>query len=340
MRNPQKPNNIAVIITDSAFVLPTTILILSLKKHQPLQKVHVLGISLSEDEKRRFNQFDGVRVFDASIPRSNRPGAMRIIADILKTEALLTARDAEEPWVALMDSDCIATGDLTPYLQPEKPGLYARSRSSQEDTAIFSYYRRPTDSKKGIPESFMERWQADVGERESPARDRTVLSGNLVIHRDYLDFCISWGERMKQVLSYEKPESNPPEYYMPAEFVLTAQLMFGHKSPPVYPVLLNSNPDAFLAHLGPHPKYWELWTVKNLRHFDAVTRLVEQAKKEGFELPELPYALKKHNKLMVIVLAYLYEGARSARQVQKRWVQHLRGNRQHKQTQRYIRQTR
>jgi hypothetical protein len=301
------PKAVVTIIADSRFVLPVYVLVLSLKFFQPEQRIHILGISLSETEKAFFTQFEKVFVFDSSIPRSDKPGAMRIIADILKGEALLTAKDCDEPWIALLDGDCIATGDLSPYLQPTEPAFYARSRSKAEDTGIFRDYRRPDDPNDGIPEHFLNRWRKDVGQRETPAYRTTILSGNLVLHRRYLDFANTWGTFMKRVLVPDAPEKTDTAYYMPAEFALSAWMMFAYNPPPLRNVLLNSNPQAYLAHLGPSPKYWRLWTRKNLRHFDSVMQLLDWAHERKYAIPLLPYTLKKRNKKVIVFLAFTYE---------------------------------
>ena len=300
------PQTVVTVIADSNFVIPAYILVLSLKFHQPRQRIHVLGISLSAGEKTFFTQFENVFVFDSSIPRSDKPGAMRIIADILKGEALLTARNCDEPWIALLDGDCIARGDITPYLAPSEPALYARSRSVQEDNNIFRYYRGPGDSPDGIPDRFLKRWQADVGQQTVNRRTTTVLSGNLVLHRSYLGFSQVWMDFMRKVLVYEDPPRTDIAYYMPAEFALSAWLMFADNPPPVREVLLNSNPDAYLAHLGPAPKYWRLWTPKNFRHFDQTMSLLDWAEKQGYAIPLLPYALKKRNKPAIAVMSFMY----------------------------------
>lgn len=330
-----KPKAIVTIIADSGFVIPVYILILSLKFYEPNQRIHVLGISLSDKEKSLFTQFENVFVFDSSIPRSNKPGAMRIIADILKGEALLTAKNCEEPWIALLDGDCIATGPLEPYLAPAEPALYARSRTAEEDARIFQYYRLPGESKNAIPDRFLNRWQEDVGQNETPARATTVLSGNLILHRDYLDFARVWQDFMQKVLIYDDPSKTDIAYYMPAEFALSAWLLFAKNPPPLREVLLNSNPTAYLAHLGPAPRYWQFWTLKKLSYFDSVIRLLDWAKKQGKQIPVLPFALKKRSKPLVEVTAYVYEAffwiKRKTKYLRKKFV----GNSPNRQAQRY-----
>ncbi|MGE4489540.1 MAG: hypothetical protein AB7E95_08360 [Kiritimatiellales bacterium] len=333
-----KPNNIVTVIADSQFVLPVYILILSLKAQQPAQRIHVLGISLSKEEKKLFTQFENVFVFDSSIPFSRRPGAMRIIADILKGEALMTAKDCEEEWVALLDGDCIAVGDITPYLEPGEPALYARTRPHEEDDRIFRYYRRPGDSLHGVPDHFIQRWQQDVGQRTKPARTGTVLSGNLVLHRDFLDFSKVWKTFMLKVLRYDDPAETDVAYYMPAEFALSAWMMFAEHRPPLREVLLNSNPNAFLAHLGPAPKYWKQWTLRNLRHFDSVVQLIQWAGKQGYAIPELPYTLKKRNKPIILVIATAYDTANTLKRMIKRTYRRLAGNNPERQARRYNQQ--
>lgn len=333
-----KPKAIVTVIADSNFVIPVYVLVLSLKFFQPAQRIHILGISLSETEKAFFTQFDNVFVFDSSIPYSGKPGAMRIIADILKGEALLTAKDCEEPWIALLDGDCIATGNIDAYLAPEEPALYARSRTVEEDDRIFHYYRLPGEPESGIPPRFLKRWQEDVGQNAAPARATTVLSGNLVLHRNWLDFSRVWKSFMEKVLVYTDPAKTDTAYYMPAEFALSAWLMFAENPPPVREVLLNSNPSAYLAHLGPAPKYWRFWTLKNLRHFKAVIRLLDWAKAQGYAIPLLPWALKKRNKFVIIPVAAAYEILVRIRRKIKAFCKQVAGTSPDRQARRYGRQ--
>ncbi len=331
-----KLQTVVTVIADSNFVIPVYILVLSLKFFQPEQKIHILGISLSDEEKAFFTQFENVKVFVSSIPYSGKPGAMRIIADILKGEAILTAVNCEEPWIALLDGDCIATGDITPYLSPAEPALYARSRSIKEDDRIFKYYRTPSEPKSGLPENFIKRWRDDVGQALTASRSTTVLSGNLILHRKYLDFCRVWKQFMLKVLVIDKPDA---AYYMPAEFALSAWLMFANDPPPVREVQLNSNPAAFLAHLGPAPKYWRFWTRRNLPHFNQIMRLLDWAKNKSYSIPALPYALKKRNKLAIIAIAFIYEGFYMFREIAKRLYKKLTGNSPEQQARRYGQQS-
>lgn len=329
---------IVTVIADSNFVLPVYILILSLKFHMPGLRIHILGISLSAEEKSLFTQFDRVFVFDSSIPRSDRPGSMRIIADILKGEALLTAKDCDEPWIALLDGDCIATGDLTPYLAPAEPALYARSRTPEEDSRIFHYYRRPGEPEDGIPLTFRSRWEQDVGQKKTPARATTVLSGNLILHRQYLDFARTWKRFMEKVLIHTDPSKTDVAYYMPAEFALSAWLMFAENPPPVRDVLLNSDPEARLVHLGPAPKYWRFWIFRNLEFFDPVIRLLDWADAEGYTIPLLPASLKKRNKKIVIAVATAYEMFIWMRRWMKQLRKRIAGNSPDRQARRYTQQ--
>lgn len=333
-----KPKAVVTVIADSNFVIPVYVLVLSLKFYEPAQRIHILGISLTNAEKAFFTQFENVFVFDSSIPRSDKPGAMRIIADILKGEALLTAKDCEEPWIALLDGDCIATGNLEPYLAPEEPALYARSRTIEEDDRIFQYYRLPDDPESGIPNRFMNRWRQDVRQNPQPSRATTVLSGNLVLHRDYLNFAGVWRHFMEQVLIHDEPSRTDIAYYMPAEFALSAWLMFSENPPPVREVLLNSNPAARLVHLGPAPKYWRFWTLKNLKFFTPVILLLDWAKEQGYAIPLLPAALKKRNKTAIIATAFAYEWVSIMRKIVKKVYKKIAGNSPERQARRYAQQ--
>jgi len=333
-----EPKTIVTIIADSNFIIPVYILVLSLKFYEPARRIHILGISLSSKEKAFFTQFDRVFVFDSSLSRSNQPGAMRIIADILKGEALLTAKDCDEPWIALLDGDCIATGNLEPYLAPAEPALYARSRTAKEDDRIFYYYRLPGEPETGIPARFLKRWQQDVNQRSNPSRATTVLSGNLVLHRNYLDFARTWQTFMENVLGHTDPSKTNIAYYMPAEFALSAWLMFAENPPPVREVQLNRDPHNRLVHLGPAPKYWRFWTLKKLEFFDPVIRLLDWAKTQGYAIPLLPASLKKRNKGAVIAVAVAYELFALVRSRSKQLRKRIVGNSPDRQAQRYTQQ--
>ena len=122
---------------------------------------------------------------------------------------------------------------------------------------------------------------------------------------------------------------------MPAEFALSAWLMFAENPPPVRQVLLNSNPEACLIHLGPAPKYWRLWTLKNLKYFDSVVRLLDRANEQGYAIPLLPFALKKRNKAAIIAIAFAHRVFNTARRKIKALYKQVAGNSPKQQAGRY-----
>jgi len=303
--NPTEYPYIIVTISDSNYVIPTYVLILSLLRHNVRAMVHLLGVGLTAEEKALFTQFKQVRLFEADLSNT-RNAATR------KAEAMLTAEAFPCETVSLFDADCIVTGDLTRYLAQAVPGWSARLKTPDEDAMVFRQRYEPGEPLGGIPRKMLEIWQRDVGERQEPAIKNTACSGNLTVHRQFLGFTRHWHAQMMKVL----PNQNTRQahdfhsfaYSQLDESVMNSLLAFAHDAPPVSRGQFDKDPKACLIHLGPcNPRYWTFWRLDRLRYYQPVVELIEWAQQQGYRTPKLTWSLKRNWKPLVILVAYGYE---------------------------------
>ncbi len=300
---------VAVTITDSNFFIAIFTLLLSLHYHKVRAKMHVLSVNLSEEEKCLLRQFPGTQVIEAN-PDNSRGPASR------KGEAILAAAriSPEATHISLFDGDTLATGDITEYLCPEGEALFGRWKTPEEDGRIFASRYAADDTVGTIPRQILQIWQQDVNERTTPRIHNTVCGGNLTVHRNALGFIERWQSQMNKVL----PENlmgahdfNSKAYFQVDESVLNSLLAFAHDAPTALPAKLNIDPKAYVAHLGPNtPKPWVLWRPEKLCYYPQVAGFFAWAKKEGYELPLVPWTFQQRNKLAVIASAYTFGAAR------------------------------
>jgi hypothetical protein len=310
--------HIIVTISDSNYVIPTYVLILSLLRHQVRAMVHILGVGLTPEEKAVFSQFKQVRLFEADLSNA-RNAATR------KAEALLTAENFPCDTVSLFDADCIVTGDLTRYLDQPVPGWSARFKTPAEDAMVFRLRYAPGEPAGGIPGKMLEIWQRDVGERTDPAIRNTVCGGNLTVHRRFLDFTRKWHNQMMKVLpnrgTKQAHDFRNFAYSQLDESVLNSLLAFAHDAPPLSRGQFDQDPSACLIHLGPcNPRYWTFWRMDRLRFYQPVVELIEWAQRQGWQTPKLTWSLKRAWKPLVLLVAYGYEGWVVAKRIARRFL--------------------
>jgi len=295
-------NNVIVTITDKTFFAAVYVLLLSIKYHRVKAKINILCVGLGPEEKAYLGQFDGVELFDADLSNTRNPSTR-------KAEALLTAEKDRVEYVTLLDGDGLVMGDITPYISPGKV-LSTRVKSDEEDASVFASRYEPGEKRGAIPEKMLRIWQRDVGERETARLTNSIASGNLTIHTEFFDFVRKWHAQMMKVLpSVDKGSSRDFDscaYFQLDESVLESLLAFAHGAPPVAPGLLNQDPSAYVAHLGPHPKPWKLLCTRKLKYYGPITEFVDWARREGYEVPKLPWTFKKSNAVFVYASAYAY----------------------------------
>jgi hypothetical protein len=301
----QDMKNTIVTIADRNFVLPVFILILSLKYYQVKAKINILGVGLSDKEKQFFKQFEGVKVFDADLSNKRNPTTR-------KGEAILTAENDGSEYITLLDGDCIVTGDITLYLTLEDKALYVRFKSKKEDGMVFSSRYDKDDELGTIPKKILEIWKKDVGENNNPSISNTVTGGNLIVHHTYLNFIRKWHNQIMKVVPNKHQtkahDHSSFAYSQLDESVLNSLLAFAKDVPPLKRHLLDKDPNAYIAHLGPsNPKFWVLWPKNKLEYFNKVMFFIDWAKKKGYKIPNLSWSLKKRNKPFIYVAAYGYK---------------------------------
>jgi len=300
---------VAVTITDSNFFIAVFTLLLSLQFHKVRAKMHVLGVNLSEEEKRFLRQFPGTEIIEAN-PDNPRSPTCR------KGEAILAAAriSPEATHISLFDGDTLATGDITEHLCPDGETLFGRWKTPAEDGKIFASRYEAGEVEGGIPRQILQIWQQDVNERTTPMIHNTVCGGNLTVHRKVLGFIERWQAQMDRVLptnTMAVHNSNSKAYFQQDESVLNSLLAFAHDAPTALPAKLNIDPQAYVAHLGPNnPKPWVLWRPERLHYYPQVAGFYTWAKQQGYELPKVPWTFQQRNKLAVIASAHLFGAAR------------------------------
>lgn len=293
-----------VTITDQRFAIAVYVLVASLRYHGVKSKVTILGRGLTAKDSALFEQFKNVHVIESKLSSRRNPAT-------LKGEAILAAMDNGAECVTLLDGDGLVTGNISKFLCPMAPGLYSRAKSKEEIAHLYRTKYEDSDMVGEIPLKVLNIWRKDIGIEKAPVvKDRIVASGNLTIHRPFLPFVREWQEQMFRVLpDIDKGSAHDYSsfaYQQLDESVLNSLLLFSSKAPPVYPYLLNQDPNAAVIHLGPAPKYWRMWSRDKLRYYGAVLEILAWAKKEGYQLPQLTWCLKRRNKISVYLLAYAH----------------------------------
>ena len=166
-----------------------------------------------------------------------------------------------------------------------------------------------------------------MGERQTPAIANTVLGGNLIVQRKHLDFVRQWQRQIYKVL----PETlrvthnmKSEAYFQTDEFVLNSLLAFAADAPPLRRTRLDKDPEAYMAHLGPKPKPWVLWSPEKLRFYPEVAALVEWAEQDGYELPPIPWSYQRGNSWLVWLVAYGYGAMRPMKRLARKFVRLFR----------------
>lgn len=282
--------------------------------HKVKTRTHVLSVGLTDNEKRLLQQFPGTMVIEADKNNPRGPACR-------KGEAILAAAeiDPETTYISLLDGDSLVTGDITRYLTPDGETLFPRIKTREEDGGVFASRYEADDVFGSIPAKILSQWQADVGERTEPAVTGTVCGGNLTVHRKILPFIARWQDQINRVLPATTSgahDFSSLAYSQVDESVLNSLLAFAHDAPTCKPTMLNIDPAAYLAHLGPnHPKPWVLWRPEKIRYYPQVARCFDWAAKEGYELPKVPWTFKSSHKPLVLASSYGYGTAKKIKDI-------------------------
>ena len=149
----------------------------------------------------------------------------------------------------------------------------------------------------------------------------------MIVHRNHLDFVRQWQRQIYKVL----PETlklthdmKSEAYFQTDEFVLNSLLAFSKDAPPLRRSRLDKDPEAYIAHLGPKPKPWVLWSPEKLRFYPEVAALVEWAEQDGYELPPIPWSYQRGNSWLVWLVAYGYGAMRPMKRLARKFVRLFR----------------
>lgn len=298
-----------VTACDRNYLWGAYLAVASLKHCRVDAAIHVLAHSFTTEEKSLFEQFDNVRVFDAD--ENDRRSMV-----VQKPRAILTAKGSE--YIAWMDADCIAMGDITPYLQRGGHACQIRLRRATETAGVFGprHAHQCGASWNGLPRDVLEVWRRDVGENDNPAFLTQCVANFFVIHADYMDFVCRWEAQMNRVLGRTcrtVVDNRSPAYFMTDEAVLTSLLMFAKDAPPIAGYMMDKDPNAMVAHFSLNPKPWVFWTPAHLRYYDFTIGLVRWARHKGYRLPHIPWTMNERNRTLCHALARSYTGYRKLR---------------------------
>ena len=290
-------NNDKTIVTaaDKNFLWGVYLLIASLRYYNVSIGVHVLGRGFTETDKALLTQFDNVKIFETS--------DRRFLA-LLKPEAIFTA-DSE--YIAWLDADCIAVGNITKYLTAPEESLQMRFRLKDEVALVYKTHYKAGDTNGSIPKAVLEIWKKDVAEKDVPAIKTTCVNNCFVMHKRHLGFIRKWQNQILKIFPKDIAAIDKKNfaYHMVDESVLNSLLAFANDAPAISEYLLDKVNDAYLAHFGESLKPWNLWQKKHLKYYDLVISIIGWAQKTGYKTPPIPPSLKRELKTVFYVLAYL-----------------------------------
>lgn len=301
----EKYTNAIVTITDSNYVIPAYILVLSLIYYKVKASIVVLGVNLSASEIALFNQFPNTTVVKGDT-LNKRNAATR------KAEAILAASGEEIESISLFDADCIITGDITPYLSKGLIGLSARLKTKEEDSLNFSSKYSNVDAYGTIPIAILEQWKEDVGEKNTPAIKNTICGGNLTFKSDQMVFVQQWHDQMMKIIENTDTKMaydwKSFAYFQLDESVLNSLLAFSDNAPALSPGWFDKDPNAILVHLGPcNPRYWRFWRLDRIKYYPDVIGLLRWAENQKHISPDLPWSINGKHTYLVYAVAYGFE---------------------------------
>lgn len=230
---------------------------------------------------------------DVSIVRMNNKN-QRNLAN-RKAEALLLA---DSDFVAWVDVDCMALGNIDKYFIPEDGNFQIRKRGAIENAMVFSDHYTRSDDPEGIPRSILTKWCEDVAEKEFPALATTCSTCCLSFHKNLRNFISRWDEQIQKVLPNSDTGTvnwNDKVYFQIDESVLNSLLAFSDAAPAPNTYQLDKDPNAYLVHFNLRPKPWEGWQYHHLKHFDLILEIIDDLKMRGYTLPPTPSSFIRSN---------------------------------------------
>jgi len=285
---------------DRNFLWGAYLLAASAARFLPQTPVHILQTGFTDDDKSLLEQFPSVKVL--SLP-ANDP---RNVAN-RKSEALLSA-DTE--FVAWLDADCMVIGDIAPYLIPKNGEFQIRMRAADENAWVWRNHYAPGERRGGLPKSVLEKWRADVGQRDQPLVDAACVTNCFVLHQRHLDFVRQWKSQIAKVIPPAHAgvvDNRNPAYFMTDESVMTSLLAFSSIAPTPGEFALDRDAKAHVAHFGANPKPWIQWRWRLWYCYPHIMGLLDWARASGYRTPPVPWSFLKKNRLPSYLIAAAIE---------------------------------
>ena len=291
---------------DSNYLWGVFLLVASLRQNKVEAPILVLAKDFSRENARLLEQF-------ASVQLVPLPGYQRNLTTS-KPQAMLGARSE---WLAWMDSDCMAIGDLTPYLVPPGGELQIRARGEAENRSVYERHYRAGELRQGVPAHIHDAWRRDVGDLEQPLLRTTCVANVIVMNQRHRPFLELWKEQMEKVLAAGMTgliDQANPAYHMTDESVLTSLLTFSSIAPKVdTSFLLDVRERAHVAHFGTAPKPWHRWKLRSFYWYEPVLDCLRWCAENGHQTPPLPWTFKRSYKHASHAIAALEEAALTAK---------------------------
>ena len=283
----EKTSSDLTIVTacDANYFWGAFLLVASLRQNRVASPIHVLVKGFDARQTGLLEQFRDVRVIPLA---ADNPRTLVTI----KPYALMTA---QTPWLAWLDADCMAIGDIEPLLIPENDSLQIRLREQTENADIYGDKYKPGDSLGGIPAWVLERWRDDVGDLQQPRHNTAAVVNALVLNQTHRDFLQLWDRQMQKVIPScaNLVDSRLGAYHMSDESVFNSLLVFSSTTPPLSPFRLNRFPERHVAHFGGKVKPWVQWKPGSWYCYEPAQQLMTWLRTEGYQTPPLPRSLQR-----------------------------------------------
>ena len=291
---------------DKNYIWGAFLLVASLRRHGTAARIHVLGKDFGPAELAVLQQFEDVAVLPLD------PDNQRNLTTS-KPAALLSAGTE---WMAWMDADCMAVGDLGPLLLPPNGELQIRVRGRDENASVYRNLMRAGDLPGAVPAHVLARWQRDVGDLGLPRLETSAVANMIVLHRRFRPFIELWARQMDAVLDPRMAgvlDGSNPAYRMTDESVLNSLLSFSSLAPSPGPYRLDLREQAHVAHFGTSPKPWKRWKLRNLFWYEAVLDVLRWCELRGMQTPPLPWTFRRRYKTPSYAFAAVEQAILSAR---------------------------
>lgn len=295
-----QPTSVTVVSAcDRNFFWGLYLLAASMARHIPQVPLVASVTGFTPEDKQWLEMFPSVQVRDL------REGEARSVAN-RKAEALLSPTETD--YVAWLDADCLVIGDIAPLLIPDNGEFQIRLREPWENGWVWRKHYAAGEVSGLLPASVKQRWQADVGELQTPCHDTTCVTNTFVLHRRHLPFIERWQQLIARVIPAQDRGVVDPAlhaYFMIDESVFSALLAYAEAAPAVSPLRLNRDPQAHVAHFGANPKPWKRWRWSQWYCHRHVMETLAWVKASGRTLPPLPWSLQARYTLPALAWALL-----------------------------------